>query len=490
MERIAFIDLGSNSVRFVIYEISDTGSYRLLYQEKDSIRLSENMWGDHKLTQEAMNRALVSLQSYVHMAKAFEVDTIKAVATAAVRLANNGDEFINLVKQDTGLELECISGVEEARLGFLGVINTIGLKDFVIFDLGGASTEVTLVRNRQIEKSVSLPIGALTLTGTYQKGEEFTDKEYNKMVKAIKQAIEEHPWLKNVKKPLLGIGGTARNIAKMDQRKLSYPITKLHNYEIPYHRFTSERADIIIAGMTIVYELFNYINCKTLVVGGSGLREGLFYDYYGQAYLGGNPIIPDILIHSAENVLLGMTRYELIHAKHVGKLADILYDQWQPLHKGDTALRRCLQVSSLLHDIGKRVNYYSHARHGCYMLVNSNLYGITHIEQAFSAFLVMNSHGLKPKEYKNFLYGQLLDDEQKAIGKKLSIILAIAESLDESHEQLITHLESRIGPEEVQLIVHYPASRDISIIKGAVERLAKAFKKEYKRQLQIEWSPQ
>ena len=504
MERIAFIDLGSNSVRFVIYEISDTGSYRLLYQEKDSIRLSENMWGDHKLTQEAMNRALVSLQSYVHMAKAFEVDTIKAVATAAVRLANNGDEFINLVKQDTGLEIECISGVEEARLGFLGVINTIGLKDFVIFDLGGASTEVTLVRNRQIEKSVSLPIGALTLTGTYQKGEEFTDKEYNKMVKAIKQAIEEHPWLKNVKKPLLGIGGTARNIAKMDQRKLSYPITKLHNYEIPYHRFTelldevkskplaqrkkinglsSERADIIIAGMTLVY-------CKTLVVGGSGLREGLFYDYYGQAYLGGNPIIPDILIHSAENVLLGMTRYELIHAKHVGKLADILYDQWQPLHKGDTALRRCLQVSSLLHDIGKRVNYYSHARHGCYMLVNSNLYGITHIEQAFSAFLVMNSHGLKPKEYKNFLYGQLLDDEQKAIGKKLSIILAIAEALDESHEQLITHLESRISPEEVQLIVHYPASRDISIIKGAVERLAKAFKKEYKRQLQIEWSPQ
>ena len=271
MERIAFIDLGSNSVRFVIYEISDTGSYRLIYQEKNSIRLSENMWGNHKLTEPAMNRALVSLQSYVHMAKALEVNSIKAVATAAVRLAKNGDEFIETVKRETGLDLECISGEEEARLGFLGVINTIGLKDFVIFDLGGASTEVTLVRNRQIEQSVSLPIGALTLTGTYQKGDEFTDKEYNKMIKAIRKAIEEQPWLKNTKMPLLGIGGTARNIAKMDQRKLSYPITKLHNYEIPYHRFTelldevrskplaqrkkinglsSERADIIIAGIT------------------------------------------------------------------------------------------------------------------------------------------------------------------------------------------------------------------------------------------------
>ncbi len=430
MERIAFIDLGSNSVRFVIYEISDTGSYRLIYQEKNSIRLSENMWGNHKLTEPAMNRALVSLQSYVHMAKALEVNSIKAVATAAVRLAKNGDEFIETVKRETGLDLECISGEEEARLGFLGVINTIGLKDFVIFDLGGASTEITLVRNRQIEQSVSLPIGALTLTGTYQKGDEFTDKECNKMIKAIRKVIEEQPWLKNTKMPLLGIGGTARNIAKMDQRKLSYPITKLHNYEIPYHRFT---------------ELLDEVK---------------------------------------------MTRHELVHAKYICRLADTLFEQWWSLHKGDNALRRCLQVASLLHDIGKRVNYYSHARHGCYMLVNSNLYGMTHIEQAFSAFLVMNSHGLTPKEYKNFLYGKLLDDEQRSIGQKLSIILAIAEALDESHEQLVMNLDSRISPDEVRLIIQYPKHLDIDITKGAVEKLVKPFKKEFKRQLEIEWSPQ
>ena len=172
------------------------------------------------------------------------------------------------------------------------------------------------------------------------------------------------------------------------------------------------------------------------------------------------------------------------------KSADTLFEQWWSLHKGDNALRRCLQVASLLHDIGKRVNYYSHARHGCYMLVNSNLYGMTHIEQAFSAFLVMNSHGLTPKEYKNFLYGKLLDDEQRSIGQKLSIILAIAEALDESHEQLVMNLDSRISPDKVHLIVQYPKHRDIDITKGAVEKLVKPFKKEFKRQLEIEWSPQ
>ena len=243
MKRIAFIDLGSNSVRFVIYEISKTGSYRLIYQEKESVRLSENMWGTHELTKEAMERSLRALKGFVHMADAMEVDTIKAVATAAVRLAKNGDAFIKSVKERTGLDLERIAGEEEARLGFLGVINTIGLKDFIIFDLGGASTEITLVRNRHITKSVSLPIGALTLTGTYQKGDEYTPKELDKLTKVVKKTIKEHTWLRNVKLPLLGIGGTARNIAKMDQRKLSYPITKLHNYEIPYHTEIMENFD-------------------------------------------------------------------------------------------------------------------------------------------------------------------------------------------------------------------------------------------------------
>ena len=122
------------------------------------------------------------------------------------------------------------------------------------------------------------------------------------------------------------------------------------------------------------------------------------------------------------------------------------------------------------------------------MLVNSNLYGISHVEQAFSAFLVMNSHGLTPKEYKNFLYGKLLDQEQRLLGQKLSIILAIAEALDESHEQFIRRLEVAIKYTSVALKVHYLEGRDVSVTKAAVEKLAKSFKKEFKKELEIEWT--
>ena len=182
-----------------------------------------------------------------------------------------------------------------------------------------------------------------------------------------------------------------------------------------------------------------------------------------------------------------MTKHELVHAKYITKLATTLYDALEPLHKADKNFRRCLIAAGLLHDIGKRVNYYSHARHGCYMLVNSNLYGISHIEQAFSAFLVMNSHGLTPKEYKNFLYGKLLDQEQRLLGQKLSIILAIAEALDESHEQFIKHLDVNIKYTSVLIKVFYIEGRDISVTKAAVDKLSKSFKKEFKKSLEIEW---
>ena len=231
MKRVSLIDLGSNSVRFVISEITESGSYRLIYQQKESIRLSEGMWTHQMLTKPAMERAIKTLKALSHMAKAMGVTEIQGIATAAVRLASNGNSFIRRVYAETGIPLRPISGEEEAYLGFLGVVNTIGLDDFIVFDLGGASIEISLIENRQLKKSVSLPMGALVMTGQFKSGHEFTSAEYEAMVRYIQEVLHRESWLKHTKLPLIGIGGTARNIAKMDQREKNYPIPKLHNYK-------------------------------------------------------------------------------------------------------------------------------------------------------------------------------------------------------------------------------------------------------------------
>ena len=232
MKRVALIDLGSNSVRFVISEITESGSYRLVYQQKESIRLSEGMWSHQMLTKPAMDRAIKTMKALSHMAKAMEVTEVYGIATAAVRLANNGDEFIHRVYAETGISLRAISGEEEAYLGYLGVVNTIGLDDFIVFDLGGASIEISLIQNRELKKSVSLPMGALVMTGQFQSGQEITAEEYHSMISHIQHVLHRERWLRNAKLPLIGIGGTARNIAKMDQREKNYPIPRLHNYKV------------------------------------------------------------------------------------------------------------------------------------------------------------------------------------------------------------------------------------------------------------------
>ncbi|MDF2570140.1 MAG: ppx 2, partial [Sporomusa sp.] len=147
-ERVAIIDLGSNSARLIVMHIYHNGAYNLVYNQKESVRMSEGMAATGELTADSMWRAISTLKTFAHMCELVKVDKILAVATAAVRNAKNGNEFIALVQQHTGIPLQAISGEVEAHLGYTGIINTIDVDDALLFDLGGGSTEITLIKDR------------------------------------------------------------------------------------------------------------------------------------------------------------------------------------------------------------------------------------------------------------------------------------------------------------------------------------------------------
>lgn len=510
MERIAIIDLGSNSIRFIIMQIAATGAYKLIYQEKKSIRLSEGMTKDDRmLTEAAQRRALDCLKVYAHAARVLHVTKILAVATAAVRNSRNGASFLKRVRTTTGIPMTIISGREEARLGFSGVIHTIDQKDFLLFDLGGASVEISLVRNKRRIHSISIPMGAVTLTEMFGSTDTVSPEKKAQIQRYIRKKLTDIAWLPKGKISIIGIGGTVRNLAKIHQRRIQYPLPKLHNYQFPAKSLfplvdelcrkncaerkrisglSAERADIIIAGSLVVSELVRLTGAESLTISGCGIREGLFFHYYDPLYGKDRDWEQRMLLSSVRNYRKTLPLDDLSHTRYVTAMADYLFDHWKTLHGLTDRDRLLLTAAGLMHDIGGLINYYSHARHSAYMIANAHLFGLTHKEQLICSLIAAFHHGYSGKLLKTSSHLSLIDDDDLLKIKKLSLFLSIAEGLDETKEQCITRLICHASPNMAELRV-YTNQDSFDVQAHALQPFLRSFEKTFGRPLDIQWFP-
>lgn len=473
MQRIAIIDVGSNSARLVVSHIYKNGAYNMVYNQKEALRLSQKVDDQNMLTEEAFTSTIDTMRSFAHMCKVYQADKTIAVATAAIRNASNGAELVAKVAEQTGIQLHIISGSTEAYISYLGVINTLDLKNGIIFDLGGGSTELILFKNRKILESVSLPLGAVNTTAMFNLRNEMPANIYNDLNAFIMSRLNQYPWLKQNNLPLIGVGGTARTVAKIIQRGKKYPATKIHNYAYPVQTFrsffnklrltnleqrkkisglSSERSDIILAGSSIISCLLEATGAKKLITSGCGLREGLFYDYYSKS--NNVPLIAkNILERSRENTLR-LFESDTAHARHITKLALAMFDGWMELHKVRKNYRRLLETAALLHDIGITINFYSHARHSAYMIQNAKLFGLTHKEQIITSAIAGWHNGVSKNYFKSRFYKEMLTDSNWKLINKLSLLLALAESLDYSEMRMVHTLTPSFNKKNAVLTIH------------------------------------
>ena len=501
MQRIAIIDIGSNSARLVISHIYKNGAYNMVYNQKEALRLSQKVDGQNLLTEEAFTSTLDTMRSFAHMCKIYQADKTIAVATAAIRNASNGPELVAEVAEQTGIQLHIISGKTEAYISYLGVINTLDVKNGIIFDLGGGSTELILFKNRKILESVSLPLGAVNTTGMFNTRNEMPPNVYNDLNAFIMSQLAQYPWLKQSNLPLIGVGGTARTVAKIIQRAKKYPATKIHNYSYPIQTFRSffnklcltnleqrkkisglstERSDIILAGSSIISCLLEATGAKKLITSGCGLREGLFYDYYSKS--NNVPLIAkNILERSRENTLR-LFESDTAHARHITKLALAMFDGWMELHKVRKSNRRLLETAALLHDIGITINFYSHARHSAYMIQNAKLFGLTHKEQIITSAIAGWHNGISKNYFKSRFYKEMLTENNWKLINKLSLLLALAESLDYSEMRMVHTLTPSFNKKNALLTLHaehYPTI-EMHQLKDHLSWFKKAFGVELK----------
>ncbi|MBQ8418067.1 MAG: Ppx/GppA family phosphatase [Phascolarctobacterium sp.] len=503
MQRIAIIDIGSNSARLVISHIYKNGAYNMVYNQKEALRLSQKVDSKNMLTEAAFASTIETMKSFAYMCNIYRVDKTIAVATAAIRNAYNGVDLVSKVMEETGIQLHIISGNTEAYISYLGVINTLDVKDGIIFDLGGGSTELILFQNRQIVESVSLPLGAVNTTGMFNTRNEMPPNVFSDINYFIMSHLDRYPWLKQQGLPLIGVGGTARTFAKIVQRSKKYPATKIHNYAVPAQVFrsyfnklrgtnleqrkkisglSSERSDIILAGCSIISCLFDITASKKLIISGCGLREGLFFDYYCKAH--NLPLVADnILKRSCENILKLYTA-DTSHSRHITALALNMFDSWPKLHGLPKNNRKLLETAALLHDIGITINFYSHARHSAYMIQNAQLFGLTHKEQIIAAAIAGWHNGVSKNYFRDRFYKELLEDEDWTVINKLALLLALAESLDYSQTNQVNNIHPYLDKRGAILKIF---AKDIpSIEMHQLEAHRSWFKKVFSSELTVE----
>jgi len=473
----AAIDIGTNSVHLIVVKILEHGNFEIIDREKEVIRLGEGFSSDiKKLTNEAIERAVAAISRFKEIADSHQAK-IRAVATSAVRESSNRNEFIEKVFEKTGIQVEVISGQEEARLIYLGTLRAVPVyeKRALCIDIGGGSTEFVLGVNGKIEFSRSLKVGAVRLTQKFFKKEKLSKsaiKECRKWVEGeifhVTNYINKYGF--DVCVGSSGTIQTAGNIvAELSNREVT-PSKILNNFEFTKDELDqaadevlgaktvserkkisgldSKRADIFPAGIIILQTIFEELNIDTLTISEYALREGIVIDTLQNLNIEQHkPRLSDIRYESV--LQLAKTCYfDSEHCFHVANLATKIYDDLKDLHGLEENAREYLIAASLLHDIGHHISHNQHHKHSNYIIRNSELMGFNESEINIIANVARYHRKSHPKQ-KHEEFSSLPAQSQDVV-KKLAAILRIADSLDRSHKQKVKDISAKTENGKVQ----------------------------------------
>lgn len=499
MEKIAIVDMGSNTIRMVIFQVTEQ-AYHLIDDTKETVRLSEKMGPELTLKPAAVSRALSTLQRFLKICRSRDVKTIIAVTTAAVRIARNQAEFLQQVEEETGLAFRVLSGEEEAYYGFLGVLNGFAQESGFTLDIGGGSSEITIFSNRELQRTVSMPYGALTLTERFR----LSGGDGRVDIPALRQYLLESfngiEWMGLTSGlPLFGLGGTVRNIARVHRHLAQYPLESAHQYEMSKGELdttlsilgemslkqlqempglSKERADLIVAGGLIIQCLMEKIQAPALFISGNGLREGIFHEYLKEKHWQYNDA--DVLMSEVQN-LMGYYHVDEIHSRHVAYLSQRLFHELISLHAYGEREATLLSVAAHLHDVGVAVSYYDWQLHTAYILTHSKIPGVTHRERLIIAMVASFRNKKKMREMLG-PYLKLLRPQDEELIQRLGILLLIARALDRSLAGDIRDVFCELVDKRVRILVqsvHPDIRLELKVAGEFVQRFEKAFGREY-----------
>lgn len=490
---IAAIDMGTNSLHMVVVKIDPTlPAFTIIAKEKETVRLGNRDLTTGELKPENIDKAITALRRFQEVAKTAHAETIIAVATSAVREAPNGKDFLHQIQEELGLSVDLISGQEEARRIYLGVLSGLEFdhQPHIIIDIGGGSTELILADSQEARSLTSTKVGAVRLTSELITTQPISDVQFQYLQAYTRGILERsvEDVLANIhpgESPrLVGTSGTIETLAMIHAReKLGILPSTLNGYELSLkdlrvwvnrlRKMTNSeisiipgmpdrRSEVILAGAVILQEAMTLLGVDSVTLCGRALREGVIVDW-----MLSHGLIADKLRYQSSvrqrSVLKHAHKYQinLEHSDRVALFALSLFDQTQgKLHNWGPAERQLLWAAALLHNCGHYISHSSHHKHSYYLIRNSELLGYTETEIEIIANLA-RYHRKSPPKKKHDNYRNLLSKQHRQIVNQLSALLRIAVALDRRQIGAISrfYCEYNHPQQELQILL-FPSQPD------------------------------
>ncbi len=499
--RIAAIDIGSNAIRFCVYEFQESDQLpRLLEKNRYPVRLGKSVFLTGNLDSKTIDEAIETFKEIKNRMKLLSVEHYRAVATSAVREGKNRIEFISRAKKEADIDIEVISGTEEAILIYKAIRSKIPFnsKPWMLVDLGGGSVEVTLANSGGILWSESHAIGAVRVL------EELVESDSNSFENTIKDYIS-HIKLPKLDKSnsiegMVATGGNIEEIAKlaghdsngtgiaklsMHELRKTIELLLTHNYSerISKLGLKPDRADVILPAALVYEKIAQLGGVESIFVPNVGVKDGVILDLHEKISSKNNHdnVEQNDLVSSA--LKLGRRYFfDESHALKVTELSLSIFDQLSQLHRLGQKERKLLHVASILHDIGQFISYEKHHKHSLYIISQSELPYLTSYEMLLAANIARYHRRSEPKQVHQE-YAKLTPNDQLLVSM-LASFLRIADSLDSEHLQRIESVKARIENQNLVLGLKSISVHPMEMVK--LTKKAEFFKKLFDMNVKVE----
>ncbi|HTK17088.1 MAG TPA: Ppx/GppA phosphatase family protein [Acidimicrobiia bacterium] len=509
--RIAALDLGSNSFHLLVADVHPDGTFEAVTREKEMLRLGDEVARDGRISPSTADRAVASIRRLRQLADGLGAREVIAKATSAIRSATNGSELVDRIEADTGVEVEVISGLEEARLIFAAVRASLVLEPgpALCIDIGGGSVEVMIGDGVGLRWAASLPLGVGRLTAALAPQDPPTKADRLAIEARVREVVE--PYVDDVRNRtphmVVGTSGTINDLARLaaanddgevpaSANGLRIEIERLRDLQRRLMRMTTaerrrlpgiedKRAELLPAGVTLLVTMLDELGVHDfgideMAFSDWALREGIVLDAVSAHDPDDWSDDPRSLRRAAVAGLARRCGSDAAHSQHVARLALGLFDQTTTLHGLGGDDREMLEYAALLHDIGQHVSRKGHHRHAAYLVEHAQLRGFSPDEIEFLSALVRHHRRGEPKTSEPRFAA--LDKDARERVRRLAALLRLADGLDRGRRGTVDRVDVQIGTDLVVLRVH--AREDAELELWGVRRRRELFEKIFERELE------